>query len=106
MPNTVRGGFRGTAQLFADSLNSQPLLIGAATVVVELRRRENRHPVVALFVELPTSEIDVNVHPQKLEVRFSDAADTIEIALCWRRDSLSPLIRNFLKCAENVVGRM
>jgi DNA-binding transcriptional LysR family regulator len=37
---------------------------------------------------------------------FSDAADTIEIALCWRRDSLSPLIRNFLKCAEKVVGRM
>jgi DNA-binding transcriptional LysR family regulator len=37
---------------------------------------------------------------------FSDAADNIEIALCWRRDSLSPLIRNFLKCAEKVVGRM
>ena len=37
---------------------------------------------------------------------FSDAADNIEIALCWRRDSLSPLIRNFLKCAEKIVGRM
>jgi DNA-binding transcriptional LysR family regulator len=37
---------------------------------------------------------------------FLDAADNIEIAACWRRDSLSPLIRNFLKCAEKVVGRM
>jgi DNA-binding transcriptional LysR family regulator len=37
---------------------------------------------------------------------FADAVDTIEIAACWRRDSLSPLIRNFLKCAEKVVGRM
>ena len=37
---------------------------------------------------------------------FSDAADTMEIAVCWRRDSLSPLIRNFLKCSEKVVGRM
>ena len=37
---------------------------------------------------------------------FLDAADTIEIAVCWRRDSVSPLIRNFVKCAERVVGRL
>jgi DNA-binding transcriptional LysR family regulator len=37
---------------------------------------------------------------------FQDASDTIEIAACWRRDSLSPLIRSFLKCAEKVVGRI
>lgn len=37
---------------------------------------------------------------------FADAADTIEIAVCWRRDSPSPLIRNFLKSAEKVVARM
>jgi DNA-binding transcriptional LysR family regulator len=37
---------------------------------------------------------------------FLDATDTIEIAVGWRRDSLSPLIRNFLKCAEKVVGRI
>ena len=37
---------------------------------------------------------------------FLDAADSIEIAVCWRRDSLSPLIRNFLKCSEKVVSRM
>jgi DNA-binding transcriptional LysR family regulator len=37
---------------------------------------------------------------------FLNVADSIEIAACWRRDSLSPLIRSFLKCAEKVVGRM
>jgi DNA mismatch repair protein MutL len=29
-----------------------------------------RHPVAALFVELPTGDLDVNVHPAKREVRF------------------------------------
>jgi DNA mismatch repair protein MutL len=32
-----------------------------------------RHPAGILFVEMPLDRVDVNVHPQKLEVRFADA---------------------------------
>jgi DNA mismatch repair protein MutL len=32
-----------------------------------------RFPAGILFIELPPSRVDVNVHPQKLEVRFADS---------------------------------
>ncbi|MFO0581119.1 MAG: DNA mismatch repair endonuclease MutL [Anaeromyxobacter sp.] len=34
-----------------------------------------RHPAGVLFVELPLDRVDVNVHPQKLEVRFAEARE-------------------------------
>lgn len=34
---------------------------------------KGRYPVCVVFVDAPGGAVDINVHPQKLEVRFSDA---------------------------------
>jgi DNA mismatch repair protein MutL len=48
-----------------------------------------RHPAVALFVELPPEEVDVNVHPMKTEVRFRRGGQIFELTYSALRERLS-----------------
>ena len=66
-----------TAQKQYLVVNGRPvrdkLLNGAVRGAYQDFLAGNRHPALALFLDVPSEGLDVNVHPAKTEVRFKDA---------------------------------
>ena len=69
---------RGVADHQFLFVNGRPvkdrLLVGAVRGAYAEMLARDRHPVVALFINMPPEMVDVNVHPAKTEVRFREPA--------------------------------
>ena len=84
---------RGVADHQYLFVNGRPvkdrLLVGAVRGAYADMLARDRHAVLALFLELPAEEVDVNVHPAKTEVRFRDAAAVRGFIVSGLRQALS-----------------
>ena len=68
---------RGNAAMQHLFVNGRPvrdrLLAGAVRAAYQDLMARGRHPAIALFLDVPSASVDVNVHPTKAEVRFQDS---------------------------------
>lgn len=74
-------------------VNNRPvrdkLLLGAIKGAYQDVLASTRYPMVALFIDVAPEYVDVNVHPQKSEVRFFDAAFVRSVIVGAIRSALS-----------------
>jgi DNA mismatch repair protein MutL len=79
-------------------VNSRPvrdrMLMRAIARAYESLLPRGRHPAVALFIELPPEEVDVNVHPMKSEVRFRNGGRIFELVYSALRERLKDQTMN------------
>ncbi len=84
---------RGVADHQYLFVNGRPvkdrLLTGAVRGAYADMLARDRHAVLALFLELPPEDVDVNVHPAKTEVRFRDAPFVRGFIVSGLRQALS-----------------
>jgi DNA mismatch repair protein MutL len=108
-PGTAWGSSRRMAIYVGGRWVREKLLFQSVLEGYQTYLLKGRYPAVVLFLDCEAGAVDVNVHPAKLEVRFSDAdkvrrfvAEAVRDAL---RKSASPLGRWGIDASESLRRR-
>ncbi|MFN3988725.1 MAG: DNA mismatch repair endonuclease MutL [Erythrobacter sp.] len=84
---------RGVADHQYLFVNGRPvkdrLLVGAVRGAYSDMLARDRHAVLALFLDIPPQDVDVNVHPAKTEVRFRDSTGVRGFIVSGLRQALA-----------------
>lgn len=84
---------RGNANMQFMFVNGRPVkdktFTGAIRAAYMDLLARNRHALLALFLEVPPDQVDVNVHPAKAEVRFRDSGGVRGLIIGALRNSLA-----------------
>lgn len=103
MPDFTRSNTRGlfyyvNRRFVRDSLLNHALITSYRWLI-----EPKRYPSAVLFIELPPSDVDVNVHPTKMEVRFRSPREVYNLVVDIIAGKLSTLGYNG-KPAESMSG--
>jgi DNA mismatch repair protein MutL len=88
-PERARSGANNLALYVNGRHVRDKLLLRAVAQAYGSTLEGGRYPVGALLLEVPADEVDVNVHPQKSEVRFASQGSVFEAVVLVLRDAAS-----------------
>ena len=100
MPDRTRSNTKGQFYFINNRFIRDRLLNHSVMTSYRKLIEPRRFPYVVLFIDMPTSDVDINVHPSKMEVRFRSSGDVYSLVT----DTLSGALSGMSTASTGVPG--